>query len=389
MKRLGLIIGVVACLMASNVGANGLERYVITIQGPVEQNIKAAGGMVDHSFSIISAVAVRIPEAAIPGILKNPNVVSIEPDILLHATKKPPWAGGGGDTEQPAQVLEWGVDRIDAELTWNAATGYGVRVAIIDTGIDKDHPDLIDNLMGGVNFVPKRRRINPDAWDDDNGHGTHVAGIVGAADNDGGVIGVAPEVSLYGVKVLNRQGSGYLSDIIAGIEWAVNNNMQVINMSLGTDAYTSTLKAACNAAYASGVTLVAAAGNDGDTYSDSDVDYPAAYASVIAVAATNIADTRASWSSDGPEVELAAPGVNIRSTWKNGEYNTISGTSMASPHVAGVAALVLSDEALTPDQLRIRLQDTADDLGYPDFDTLYGYGLVDAEEAVTGIQTNP
>ncbi len=390
MRRLGLCIGIVVCLMASNTQANGLERYIITIQGPAEQAVERAGGVVDHAFSIIPAIAVRIPAAAIPGILKNPNVISIEPDIMLHATGKPPWAGGGGgDTEQPAQVIEWGVDRIDAELTWHTAAGYGVSVAIIDTGIDKDHPDLIDNLMGGVNFVPKRGRIDPNTWDDDNGHGTHVAGIVGAVDNDGGVVGVAPEVSLYGVKALNRRGSGYLSDIIAGIEWAVNNDIQVINMSLGTDTYTSTLKAACDAAYALGVTLVAAAGNDGDIYSDSDVDYPAAYASVIAVAAINIADERASWSSDGPEVELAAPGVNIRSTWKKGEYNTISGTSMASPHVAGVAALALSNEALTPGELRYRLQNTADDLGDSDFDPLYGHGLVDAEEAAVGIQTNP
>ena len=164
--------------------------------------------------------------------------------------------------------------------------------------------------------------------------------------------------------------------------------MQVINMSLGTSSDVQSLHDAVDAAYAAGIVLVAAAGNSGDTDPDNDVIYPARYASVIAVAATDDTDTRAFWSSDGPEVELAAPGVVIYSTWKGGEYDTKSGTSMASPHVAGTVALLLAaNPGLTPDEVRTTLQTTADDIGAQGFDNYYGHGLVDAEEAVTGTET--
>jgi subtilisin family serine protease len=242
--------------------------------------------------------------------------------------------------------------------------------------------------------------VDPEAWDDDNGHGTHVAGIAAAVDNEIGVIGASPEAYLYAVKVLDRTGSGYVSDVIAGIQWAIDNDMDVINMSLGTDSDIQSLHDAVDAAYAANIVVVAAAGNDGDTDPDSDVDYPAAYSSVIAVAATDSEDIRASWSSDGTEVELAAPGVEVRSTWKGGKYKVLSGTSMASPHVAGTVALILatsvpstydadSDGFWDPVEVRAVLQETADDLGDSGFDVYYGYGLVDSEESVTGVQTNP
>ncbi|NQE53422.1 Tk-subtilisin [ANME-1 cluster archaeon GoMg3.2] len=278
------------------------------------------------------------------------------------------------------ETLPWGVDRIDAELVWNGAedgcdvtpgrnAGAGAIVAIIDTGLDKDHPDLAANIAGGRNFVGWSR-VDPDAWDDDNGHGTHCGGIVAAVDNEEGVIGVAPEASLYGVKVLDRRGSGYVSDIIAGIEWAVENGADIISMSLGTTSDVPSLDGACDAAWNNGVLLVAAAGNE----EGSPVIYPAAYSSVIAVSATNSDDNLASFSSTGPEVELAAPGVNIYSTYKKGGYAIKSGTSMACPHVAGTAALAIGN-------VRQCLQDTAEDLGDLGFDTKYGHGLVDAEVA--------
>jgi subtilisin family serine protease len=254
--------------------------------------------------------------------------------------------------------------------------GSGVNVAIIDTGIDYTHSDLDANFgtLLGYDFV------NDDSEPmDDNGHGTHCAGIVAAEDNGEGVVGVAPGAHLYAVKVLDSGGSGYGSDVIAGIQWSVTNNMDVISMSLGSDFGSISLKTACdNAYYSSGVLLVAAAGNDGNPPGKGDnVDYPAGYDSVIAVAATDRSDNRASFSSTGSAVELAAPGVSIYSTWRNGGYATKSGTSMACPHVAGTAALVIGD-------VRQRLRDTADDLGPTGFDTKYGYGLVDADGAALG-----
>ena len=189
--------------------------------------------------------------------------------------------------------------------------------------------------------------------------------------------------------------------MIDGITWAMNNGMQVINMSLGTASDIQAMHDAVDAAYAAGVVIVAAAGNSGDgDGSTNEVIYPAKYSSVIAVAATDNNDLIAYFSSDGAEVELAAPGVSIRSTWNDGLYNTISGTSMASPHVAGAVALVLAtavqsaydvdvDGAWDPAEVRAALQAAADDLGTAGHDNFYGYGLVDAEENVTGIQTNP
>jgi PKD repeat protein len=212
---------------------------------------------------------------------------------------------------------------------------------------------------------------------------------VAAVDNEEGVIGVAPEADLYGVKVLDRTGSGYVSDVILGIEWSIANGMQVISMSLG-GGYLSGEKDACDAAYDAGIVLVAAAGNGGDGDSTTDEYlYPAAYGSVIAVGATNLTNVAPYWSNSGPYLELAAPGVDIYSTWNDGGYNTISGTSMACPHVAGTVALVIaSDPTLNNTDVRNRLQTTADDLGPDGWDTVYGYGLVDADEAVLPTEPN-
>jgi len=386
---LALVGGAVA---ANGEGKGGLGRYIVVFDAGVNDAEKDTlagqfGGMVEKEIALLgNANVVLLPPRNVEGMVERNEVLRLEEDAVVYALPGPPITppGQGEEEEPPAEVLPWGVDRIDAELAWGTSTGASVSVAIIDTGIDLDHPDL--TVYGNVNFN------NPNkSGDDDNGHGTHVAGIVAALDNDIGVIGVAPQAWLYGVKVLDRRGSGYVSDVILGIEWSINNSMQVINMSLGTSSDIQSLHDAVDAAYAEGIVVVAAAGNSGDTDPDNDVIYPARYASVIAVAATDNNDERASWSSDGPEVELAAPGVDIFSTWKGGEYDTKSGTSMASPHVAGTAALVIAsgitdsnNNDVINDEVRAILQTTADDLGDPNY---YGHGLVDAEEAATGTQT--
>ncbi|MBI2042231.1 MAG: S8 family peptidase [Candidatus Nealsonbacteria bacterium] len=360
------------------------ERVIVTFDHAVNESariaLENAGGKILKELPLVNGAVVLLPnEVAASNIGILAGVRSVEKDALVFALKPP--SKGGGST-QPAEVLEWGVDRIDADLAWATSRGSGVNVAIIDTGIDKDHADLIGNLKGGVNFVSKSpvKPADPNKWDDDNGHGTHVAGIVAAADNEIGIIGTAPEANLWAVKVLDRNGSGYVSDVIDGINWAVDNGMQVVNMSLGSGSDVQALHDAVDAAYAAGVVLIAAAGNSGDgDGSTNEVIYPAKYSSVIAVAATASDDSTPTWSSEGEEVELAAPGVSIRSTWNDGLYNTISGTSMASPHVSGVVALILEDSVLSPTEVRAMLQATADDLGAEGHDNFYGYGLVDAE----------
>lgn len=388
-----LTVFVITAVFASSAyAANGRpsRKIVIFDQEIVNEKakdaiVKGAGGVVLQSLPIVNGASIYLPDDASENALKGrPGILRIDDDVEVYALGKP------SPIVQLAQTLPWGVNKIDADLAWPVSVGLNTKVAVIDTGIDNDHPDLVANIKGGVNFVAIRGRIDPNKWDDDNGHGTHVAGITAAVNNSIGVIGTATSANLYAVKVLNRNGSGYLSDVIAGINWAVNNGMDVINMSLGTNSDIQSLHDAVDNAYNSGVVVVAAAGNDGDTSVDNDVDYPARYSSVIAVAATNSSNVRASWSSDGPEVELAAPGVSIFSTYKGNSYATLSGTSMASPHVAGTAALILANNpTFTPAEVRTILHNTADDLGAAGIDNYYGYGLVDAEESVTGVQTNP
>lgn len=341
------------------------------LPGPAEEAlVRGVGGEVVATYTIVPAIAARLPEAAIPALSRNPAVAYIEPDGLAQVF----------DLELDST---WGVKRIGAGAVHASGnTGSGIKVAILDTGIDYTHPDLAPNYRGGYDFVTN----DPDPMDD-RGHGTHVAGTVAALWNGVGVVGAAPEVELYSVKVLGSDGFGYWSWIIAGINWAVTNGMRVINMSLGGDPST-TLETACNNAYAAGVLLVAAAGNTGE--GTDTVRAPARYASVIAVGATNSRDERTSFSATGPGLELAAPGESIRSTLLGGGYGTKSGTSMASPHVAGAAALVwAANPTWTNAQVRQRLLATAQDLGAAGWDPYYGHGLVRADLAAAGATPPP
>ncbi len=365
-----LMLAFLVCLMmvAPAAATSRRCRVLIGFEGNSPKTlVRNMGGKVVHSYKHISAMAVEMPETAIAALAANPRITYIELDHKVQVLQ---------------QVLPWGVDRIDAEIVHSYNKGAGVNICIIDTGIDYNHPDLDDNYVGGIDYV--NNDFDPM---DDNGHGTHCAGIVAAENNDFGVVGVAPEASLCVVKALDSSGSGYLSDVVAGIEWAVENDMDVISMSLGSDSSSLTLEDACNNAYASGLILVAAAGNDGNPAGKTDsVDYPARYSSVVAVAATNDADARATWSSTGPDLEFSAPGISIYSTYLNGGYATGSGTSMACPHVVGTVALAkIAYPAYTNIEIRSLLQNTADDLGTVGLDIKYGYGLVDADEAAPDV----
>ncbi len=363
---LALVLALGTALPATSLASSPDARYMIGFQGaPNPGLVRAYGGQIIHTYRIVPALAAYVPASAVDALARNPGVAYVEAD---------------GQAWALADSLPWGVDRIDAEVVHAVGNyGTGIKVAIIDTGIDSNHPDV--TVVGGATFV-----AGTTTWEDDNGHGTHVAGTVAALANGTGVIGVAPSASLYAVKVLNSGGSGYWSDIVAGIDWATANGMQVINMSLGGSTGTTTLQQACDNAYAAGVVFVAAAGNSGNSAGTGDnVIYPARYASVIAVAATDSTDVRAYFSSTGPDVELAAPGVSVYSTYYGGGYATMSGTSMASPHVAGVAALVLKgNPSYTNVDVRNAMNSTAIDLGPAGRDTWYGYGLVYAPDAVGG-----
>jgi subtilisin family serine protease len=361
-----LTSAVVLMLVATAVGAEGTTPVLLGFDGrPDAAVVTAAGGEVAHVYRLVPAIAATVPEAALEQLRQAPGVRYVEPDSRAAAVQ---------------ELLPWGVARMDSELLHATGNlGQGARVAIIDTGIDYEHRDLKDNYRGGYDFA------NNDAEPtDDHGHGSHCAGIVAAALNGYGIVGVAPKAELYAIKVLSKDGNGYYSDIIAGIEWAVENRVHVASMSFGSHEDSTTLREACDAAYARGLLLVAASGNDGEA-----VMVPARYDSVIAVGAVNEMNTVPPWSNWGREIELCAAGTNIVAPYgKGNRYASLWGTSMACPHVSGVAALVVAslpgDADLNGDgrwqvgELRRRLQDTAQDLGPAGKDDRYGYGVVDA-----------
>jgi subtilisin len=334
-----------------------------------EALVRAHGGRVKYRYSIVPAMAASIPPQAVAALQAHPAVVRVEPDVEAYAV---------------AGEYPWGVVRIGAQSVHSLTPpvlGTGVRVAVIDSGVDATHPDVAANCRGGWDFVNR-----DDDPADDNGHGTHVAGTIAAVWNGSGVVGVAPQTDLYALKVLGASGSGRYSDIIAAVNWCVTNTdgieIDIANLSLGSSGDPgATVKEAFDRAYGYGVLIVAAAGNSGRSSGLGDnVIYPARYDSVVAVAAADSLDRRASFSSTGPAVELIAPGVAVYSTIPGG-YAMYNGTSMAAPHVTGAAALVW---AAHPDWdnvlVRTALAGTAEDLGLAP--KQQGYGLVRADLAV-------
>ena len=318
-------------------------------------------------------VLENVSDTEIADLKTNPNVLRVETDAIatIQVRDARETAKGGGGVTIQAQTLPWGISKIQANQVWlSGNTADPIKVGIIDTGISLSHPDLALNIKGSYNAINGRKSAN-----DDNGHGSHVAGIIAALNNTTGSVGVAPKADIYAIKVLNAAGSGYISDIIEGIDWAISKNIKVINMSLGCACDVQSMHAAVIRAKNAGIIVVAAAGNS----ATDPVIYPAAYPEAIAVSATDSSDQLASWSARGPEVDLSAPGVSIYSTYKGTGYATLSGTSMASPHVAGSAALVLAkNPGWTPDQVLAALESTATDLGIGGFDNLFGFGLVNA-----------
>lgn len=339
----------------------------------------------------INVQVVRVPpgreRAAVEAYRRNPNVEFAEVNGFYSAIQT---AWTPNDPRYPQQ---WQYPKIQAPEAWAVVTGAAqVAIAILDSGIDQSHEDLQVKIARNVNFTRSR------TVDDRYGHGTHVAGSAAAATNNGlGVAGTCPNCVLYNVKVLGDNGSGSWSAIANGIVWAANSGAKVINMSLGGSTGSSTVEAAVNYAWGKGVVLVAAAGNENTT----SPLYPAAYDNVIAVAATDQSDNKASFSNYGSWVDIAAPGVGILSTapdhrnriWGSGvKYAVGNGTSMATPHVAGVAGLVWSTGACPVDPtnpsaasacVRSRIENGADKIAGTG--TYWSSGRLNAYNAVMGL----
>ncbi len=335
-------------------------RKVVTIapgagRAAVEQAVVTAGGTVVGEAGVAGLV-VSLPAdnlvAAETELTESSAVQNVETDFAVSLLANP----------------DWGVVRVKAPDVWEIADGGGVSIAVLDTGLDRGHPEFSGAYLGGYDFFN-----DDDDPEDDHGHGTAVAGIALARQNGAGTIGVGKSASVLTGKVLGSDGVGYISTVVSGIDWAVEQGARVINLSLGTTFDSETLKAAVDRAAAREVVVIAAAGNTGG----GPVIYPAAYDSVIAVGATDRSDALASFSAVGSE--LVAPGVSVQAPWPGGGYASISGTSASAPHVSALAALLLQHGT---DSVRQALRDGADDLGTPGLDPYFGYGLPEAPAAL-------
>lgn len=279
------------------------------------------------------------------------------------------------------QVIDWGVSLVQAPQLWSETKGEGMKIAVLDTGIDKDHPDLRDNFVKGMNFTSTNRAD----FRDRQGHGTHCAGIISGVDNNIGVVGVAPKASLYIGKVLGDDGSGTIAGIIQGIDWAISEKVDILSMSLGASSNPGrAMHDAIKRARAAGIVIVAATGNE-----NTHVGWPAAYPEVIAVGAIAQDLERADFSNFGKEVAIAAPGVDILSTYPQGRYAKLSGTSMATPMVAGVVALAQSycrkrGIKANPDFIVKMIRERSVDLGEKGSDHRFGNGLVNVYKMIKG-----
>ena len=318
--------------------------------------------------------------AAVADAQAGTDTVSVAVDVPVHADATP-----SADTDRAAQ---WALDRLSAETVWAGDTGAGVTVAVVDSGVDRTHPDLAGRVLPGTDLVAP----GGDGGIDGNGHGTHVAGIVAAVAGNGvGVAGLAPGAAILPVRVLDAAGAGWSSTTASGVIWAVDHGAQIVNLSLGSSTPNAVTQQAVDYATAHGVLVVAAAGNS--RASGNAANYPAAYPGVLAVAATDQADASAYFSNTGAYVDVAAPGVAILSTVAGGGYAYMSGTSMATPYAAATAALVkAANPALTPGALITLLEQSATDLSTFGRDDLTGYGLVSPVNAVcrvTGCSGTP
>jgi major intracellular serine protease len=243
------------------------------------------------------------------------------------------------EVEEVTEVPQ-GVELIQAPMVWEKTKGKGSTIAILDTGCDLSHPDLKERIIAGRNFTNDDKG-NKDVFQDYNGHGTHVAGTMAATQNQKGVVGVAPEANLLIVKVLDKNGSGQYEWIINGIYYAIEQKVDIISMSLGGPEDVPELHEAIQRAVENNILVVCAAGNEGDGRdATNELGYPGCYNEVISVGAITLDRQISEFSNSNNEVDLVAPGENILSTYLNGKYATLSGTSMATPHVSGALALI-------------------------------------------------
>ena len=345
---------------------------IVVFKDEIDENLLKQNNVeIKENLESIYISTVKATQEAIDEIINDPNVEAVELDLDLELLET-----GSSNNLNEEQIITWNIEKINAHNVWNKVTGNNIKIAVLDTGIDINHPDLENNILGGISFVN-----NTDYWDDDLGHGTSVTGVISAENNNIGIVGVAPDAEIYSVKVMGAS-EGKLSYVIRGIQWAIDNKMDIVTMSLGIPVDSPSLRRMVDEAYLNGIILVAGSGKNNEIY------YPAKYSSVIAVGSIDENNELTSENGAGEELEFVAPGKNILSTSIEG-YGNFDGTSMAAPHVAGTIALLKENNpSLSVNELRAKLQRDSIDLGENGKDNNYGYGLVNVnleEENITAI----
>jgi len=378
-----MVFSGISPLAASDNNAPG-GRLIVVWHGQADHQlvdslagVKTQTDLVGGQQSLVVAKSGQAASVA-AALRANHEVAAVLADATVSKTAWPNDASAPNDLYYASYQKD--LPLIGVPAAWKISTGSpSVVVAVLDTGITTTNPDL-----AGVKLVSPYNVLAPSSAPTDvNGHGTHVTGTIVAKTNNGtGVAGIAPGVSVMPVKVLGDNGSGYWSDFISGLNYAVAHGANIVNMSLGSTlsaAYVTSFQPAFDAAFAAGVTVVASAGNEGN----STVSYPCAFNHVICVAATDNTNAHASFSNINSYIDISAPGVSIASTYINYTYAMASGTSMSAPHIAAVAALVLSvHPADSPAQIEAALKSTATHLGAAGINTTFGAGQVNAGAAV-------
>lgn len=339
------------------------------------KELSNAGFRVLERLDIINGVVCHLNEKEKDVIASLECVRYLEEDKELFVLEQNEFMFSFNNTNSMArgrEVIDWGIKRINADKTWNLVTGKGISVGIVDTGIKDSHPDLRGVVIGGFDAVDES------SYEDDNGHGTYVASIVSARRNGLGIVGVAPDSLLFAIKVIGNRGRGYISDVLEGCQWALNEDVKLLNMSFGSEYESIALMETMDILSSKGVITVAAVGNRGNY----GIYCPAKSNSTVCVGASGLDDQRMSWSNYGPELKengVLAPGDWILVANKDGDWLRVSGTSIATPHVTGAIALLMQAGVTDPFTLRKLLFKSASKAETPD--ELSGHGVINVEEA--------
>jgi type VII secretion-associated serine protease mycosin len=362
------------------VGFNDLDRGSASIRSRGLELRRVMDG--PSRATALIGTAGRPLDQVMAELRADPAVAFAEPNYVVRLADEGTTAVAVDD---PMNANQYSLDQMRVRAAWSASTGGSNVIAVLDTGVQFNHPDLAGRLLSGYDFVNDDSNAG-----DDNGHGTWVAGIIAANANDGyGMAGITWSDKVLPVKIMSREGTGSTADLAAGIIYAADKGADVINMSVGGFPYLTSIQNAVNYAWNKGAVLVGAAGNN----RREEVFYPASYDNVVSVSATQVNDEFSNWSSWGPKVDVSAPGSSVlvtncytctyggHDTW--GSHTYISGTSFAAPNVSGVVALIRARyPSYTPQQVVDRLRNTSDDKGYAGWDSKYGRGRVNAARAL-------